>query len=115
MQRTWKPVAGGILSIISGVVSVVVAVSAVLFAYAPTGQMGISRLLLNVGIIGIPLLVIGILAIAGGISALRRRRWGLALTGSICAVISPGILLGIPAVVLVAISRGEFDHAPAVD
>ena len=57
--------------------------------------------------ITIPLAVLGILAIAGGISALQRKSWGLALAGAIAAAL-PFSLLGIAALILTALSRKEF-------
>ncbi len=59
--------------------------------------------------IGLPFLVLGIVSILGGISALQRKRWGLALAGAICAVLPTQTLLGILAIVLVSISRDEFE------
>jgi hypothetical protein len=48
----------------------------------------------------------GILAIAGGISAIRRKRFSLSLAGAICSL--PSTLLGILAVILVAFGKREF-------
>jgi hypothetical protein len=46
----------------------------------------------------------------GGVSALRRRNWGLALAGSILAV--PGIPpAGVFALILIAMSRKEFSKS----
>ncbi|OGO03588.1 MAG: hypothetical protein A2Y72_05500 [Chloroflexi bacterium RBG_13_53_26] len=50
----------------------------------------------------------GILAIVGGMYALRRKKWGIALTGAIAAVVAFS-LMGIAAVVLTALSRDEFE------
>ena len=55
----------------------------------------------------IPSLLIAVLALVGGIFAVQRKRWGWALAGSIAAIFS-FILLGIPAVILIAISKNEF-------
>lgn len=55
----------------------------------------------------IPAIVIALLAIAGGILAVLRKRWRWSLAGSIAAALSL-IILGIPAVVLVALSKDEF-------
>jgi len=52
------------------------------------------------------LLLLGILAVVGGISAVRRKRFGLSLAGAICALASG--LLGVLAVVLVSLSKREF-------
>ncbi len=50
--------------------------------------------------------IVTILAVIGGICALLRRLWTLALIGSICAVI--GYAIGLPAVLLVLLSKKEF-------
>lgn len=58
--------------------------------------------------ITVPLAILGILAIVGGIYALRRKKWGLALTGAIAASL-PFSLMGIAALILTALSRDEFE------
>ena len=57
-------------------------------------------------IVGILILVLGAMGIAGGISALSRKRFGLSLAGAIC--ILPTVLFGILAIIFVAVSRREF-------
>jgi hypothetical protein len=52
-------------------------------------------------------LVLGIVALAGGVSALRRKSFGLSLAGAICAL--PSAILGILAIIFVAVSREEFE------
>ena len=52
------------------------------------------------------LLFLGILAVVGGISAIRRKRFGVSLAGAICALISG--ILGILAVIFVALGKREF-------
>jgi hypothetical protein len=56
-------------------------------------------------IIGVLFLVLGILAVIGGISAVRRKSFGLSLVGAICALASG--LLGILAVIFVALGKRE--------
>ena len=58
-------------------------------------------------IMGGLLLVLGILAIAGGVSAIRRKSFGLSLAGAICALI-PLNLLGLLAVIFVSLGKREF-------
>jgi len=66
--------------------------------------------------LGVPLLVLGIIAVAGGVSALRRKSFGLSLAGAICALPSGlmGILniicvpMGILAIIFVALGKREF-------
>jgi hypothetical protein len=103
MEKTWKPTVGGILAIVAGALQVIMGI-----AIAAVG--GIGGAFIGMGwlsAIGAPLIILGIIAIVGGIYALKRRIWGLALAGSICALIGPWIL-GIPAIVFVALGKGEF-------
>ena len=61
------------------------------------------------GAFGFPSIMLGIIAIVGGVYALRREVWGLALAGSICALIGPWAILGILAIIFVALGKGEFE------
>jgi hypothetical protein len=57
---------------------------------------------------GIALIVISILAVVGGVFALRAKNWGMALAGSIGAVIS-GRLLGVIALILTVLGKKDFN------
>jgi len=57
-------------------------------------------------IVGVPLFALGIVAIVGGVSALRRGSFGLSLAGAICSL--PSNILGILAIIFVSVSKGEF-------
>jgi len=57
-------------------------------------------------IVGVPIFALGIVAIVGGVSALRRKSFGLSLAGAICAL--PSVPFGILAVIFVALSKREF-------
>lgn len=59
-------------------------------------------------IIGIIIAVAGIIAVIGGISAIRRYRFGLSLAGAICALL-PLAPIGILAVIFVALRKREFE------
>jgi hypothetical protein len=52
------------------------------------------------------LFLIGYLSLIGGIYALRRVRWSWTLAGAICTLIFP--IFGIPAIILLVKSKGEF-------
>jgi len=92
MERTWKPTTAGMLCIIAGAIGVIPGIAlAVFFAFYGMGWFG--------AIIGAPLIIWGIVAIVGGIYALRRRRWGLALAGSICTLIGCVIFMIVGAIV----------------
>ena len=99
MERTWKPTAAGILCIIAGVICVPISIVinlildlAMLVVSGEPGGSGEFPIAFAVTMWILPLIP-AIVAIVGGIYALRRRRWGLALAGSICVLI-PGITLG---------------------
>ena len=109
MEKTWKPTTAGILSIIAGVIGAIGGIMlAVIGRSIPliptTPEIGAGIL----AAIGIPLIILGIVAIVGGIYALRRRLWGLALAGSICSLICVWFL-GIPAIIFAALGKGEFE------
>jgi len=59
-----------------------------------------------VEIIGVCAGVVGIIALAGGISSIRRKSFGLSLAGAICAI--PSVPSGILAVIFVALGKREF-------
>ena len=105
MERTWKPTTAGILCIIGGAISVITGI-----VIAVVG--GIGSIFIGLGwlsAIGAPIIVLGIIAIVGGSYALRRRVWGLALAGSICAFLGPSTILGILAIIFVSMGKGEFE------
>jgi len=116
--------AGGILSIIGGALEVVgggimvglVIAHRELFGLVGHGVWGgtpyiRSSLFGDVSLIwlitlGVPIFALGIVAIIGGVSAIRRKFFGLSLAGAICAL--PSVPLGILAVVFVALGKREF-------
>jgi hypothetical protein len=117
-MKTWKSTTAGVLEIVAGAFQIVAGMAVVLIAGGVAGGLRIAelpRLALLVPLpliagVGVPLLVLGAVALAGGISALRRKRWGLALAGGICALLPLHTLLGILAIVFVAMSREEFNQ-----
>ena len=112
MQKQWKATTAGILSIIAGTWGVMAGVilTVITSAYPPAWilltpfQTVILNRLCPVAA------ALGLVAILGGVLAVRRRRWGLALAGAICAaMIPPPFFLGALAVILVAVGRDEFE------
>ena len=115
--QTWMPTAAGILSIISGAIGLIGI--AFLITFGAFGEeiardvltsIGFLQTVLPlriIGLISIPLFIISMVAIIGGIYAVQRKIWGLALAGAICAII-PAQLLGILSVVFIVISKKEF-------
>jgi len=134
MEKTWKPTAAGILCIIAGGLSVIclilwtlyLLVADLLFIFGanPGEESGIGAFIGPAWILGIIAIII---AIPGGIYALRRRKWGLALAGSIAVVgfgaygillpVFPGELfvgLGILAIIFVSLGKREFESGARI-
>ncbi len=116
-NRTWKPTVAGILSIVAG--SLIVVSGLALLALGGTFIGALSGPSLHVPplvasnimsflvIIAIPMIVLGAVSIVGGIFSLKRRLWGLALAGAICAL-APYLVLGILAIIFVSLGKDEF-------
>ena len=106
--KTWMPTAAGILDIVAGCLGLFAALLFVFLAAAgpiiPDVPAYISSIF---GVLAFPLAIVGILAIVGGIYALKRKIWGLALAGSIAAFLSSWIL-GLVAIIFTALSKNEF-------
>jgi hypothetical protein len=128
MQKTWKPTTAGILTIIGGAMGIGGGSAALFFRkmlaagtlrqFMPhLGGRGMMLpmiphgLIMAVGIIGI---VFGIISIVGGIYALKRKMWGLALAGSILAIPTSQVL-GVLAVIFVSLGKGEFTPGCCAD
>lgn len=118
-SNRWMPTAGGIISIVSGILgiigSLVLGCIAIVFQTVPYDEifyhiedpdmLPVVTTILWVSCV--ITLVVSIIPIIGGIFAIRRKRWGWALAGAICATIASNIL-GIIALVFIAMSKKEF-------
>jgi hypothetical protein len=111
MTRTKKPVIGGVLSIFSGLLGLQGIASYTIGFGAPGSGIGkgdmppfVPSIIFDMPV---PAVIIALLALIGGIFAILRRRWKWSLIGSIAAALSL-IIFGIPAIVLIALSRDEF-------
>jgi len=105
----WMPVTAGILDLVVGVPGLIVGIiwAIVGFVFWFTGWLG--------ALMGGPMIILSIIAIVGGVFAIRKKAWGFALAAAICAfivglpLIVPAILLGIPAIVFTALGKGKFE------
>jgi phosphate starvation-inducible membrane PsiE len=96
-----KSIVGGILNIASGVLLILVGLIILMAEWEEVPLLGLAFALVY-------FLIGGILPIAGGIFALKRKRWELALAGSVGAIIG-FIFCGVPALILIAMSKNEFE------
>jgi TM2 domain-containing membrane protein YozV len=110
-EKTWKPTAAGILCIIGGAIGLLLCLFWALIALvlmgdpSVEGELSIDAPIVKFWVFGGIAITI---AIVGGICALRRRIWGLALAGSICALVGFGIP-GILAIIFVVRGKREFE------
>lgn len=114
MEKTWKPTVAGVLCILAGAADVGLGILILVAGGIVRQAFAFSEVarLVDLVIVISPLwFVLGIVAIVGGVYALRRKVWGLALAGSICAL-SGCSLFGILAIIFVAMAREEFDQRP---
>jgi hypothetical protein len=113
---------GGILSIISGAFGVfwlliILLVSFIsLWAYSEpntffdsgTPQEAFTFFVIFYIILGGFYTLVGVMAIVGGVFALRKKNWGVALAGAIAGVIT-FFPCGIPALIFTALAKPEFN------
>ena len=112
----------GVLSIVSGALGIL---SGIFFAaftvfflkmfsgpsFSP-GMQEMPEQVLNImaavyGLTGFVIIIIGVLGIIGGIFALKRKLWGLALAGTIAGAVT-FFPCGIAAVIFVCLGKSEF-------
>jgi hypothetical protein len=104
------PLTAGILDLIVGVPGLIIGL-----IWAAVGGF-LTFFIAGLGaLIGAPIVILSIVAIIGGVFAIRKRAWGFALAGAICGfivglpLVAPAILLGIPAIVFTALGKRQFE------
>jgi hypothetical protein len=108
-KKTWMPTTVGILDIVSGGFGLICALMFISVGSVMRFVPDIPTYLFPIfTALAVPFAIVGILAIVGGIYALQRKIWGLALAGSIAAFF-PSWILGIAAIVFTALSKNEFE------
>jgi hypothetical protein len=115
MEGKWLSTTAGILDIIAGVwalcVVIVLFIMGGISSYIPNMPAWVSTVLFS---IAIPIIILAVVAVAGGIANIVKKSWGFALAGSIAAFFCSftfffwGFVLGVLAIVLTTISRSEF-------
>jgi hypothetical protein len=111
---------GGILSIVSGAFGFLGAASCLLgilmFTVMPIDYGDpmpfdiFTVVALVYGVIGGLFILVGILAIVGGVFSMKKKLWPLALAGSIAGTIA-FFPCGIPAIIFTTMAKPEFDEA----
>ena len=125
VQKTWKPTVAGILNIVAGVPGLLGAIGVIIgiIVFVPVGGapfladmwrdlgdlgIGPNLLIIILVIAAIFSAILGILPLIGGIYALQRKKWGLALAGSIVAIFGASVM-GILATIFIVMAKDEFE------
>ena len=120
--NTYKSTVAGILDIVAGCSNLIGALVLFLIGVVGSGAIGIAgahdHSVMPFAFIPIALflplalltLVVGVIAVVGGIAALRRERMWLAVVGSIAALFA-FFPLGVPAIILTIIAEKEFESS----
>jgi hypothetical protein len=106
VKKKYLSLAAGIIDIAAGGFSLV---SLVFVGIVMVVLAGDSEIPLFMALIPLAMMIPGVLAVVGGIFALRRRSWVMALIGSIALVVTSSVP-GIAAVVLTVMARDEFER-----
>lgn len=117
MAQTSKATVAGVLDIVAGVSGLIGGIPLLVLALVGSGVLGTLpdpdlRPLAAIPLaLFLPLALLcfvsGFVAIAGGIAAFNRRRWGLAIAGSVAAIFG-FFPIGIAAVVFTILAEPEF-------
>jgi hypothetical protein len=121
METAWMPKVAGILDIVAGALGLFFSLMmalwfAVFSIFFPMGSADFHDFhdfpMALMAIFMIPWAILmftaGILAIVGGIYTLRRKKWGLALAGSVAAFFGSAPL-GVAAIIFTVLSKNEFE------
>ena len=102
----------GARSVIIGIIFLASASSAPFLAemWEELAAIGIGAGLLVIILILVAIFsaIVGILSLLGGIYAIKRKKWGLVLAGSIAAIFS-STALGVLSTIFTAIAKNEFE------
>lgn len=99
----WIPVTAGAFDLVVGAIGLAGGILAAVIGGLATWFIGGGG-----AAYGAAVAVLSIVAITGGICAITKRRWNLALAGSICGLIAGILLMGFPLVVALAIAAIAF-------
>ncbi len=117
MQQTSKSLVAGVLNLVSGVSALIGGFVLALLGLVGVGVLGAvpdhdaQAFAFLPALVFFPMaifvLIVGALAVAGGIAAVQQKRWWLALIGTVASIFSC-VFLGIPAIIFLVLGEPEF-------
>jgi len=108
-KKAWLSTTAGVLDIIDGCISLLLVLGLIVAIAFVADELDTLAILVPIAIF---FAVKTILTIVGGICALQRKVWGMALIGAIAACV-PLSIMGIAALILTALSRDQFRQGTA--
>lgn len=109
-KKTNLSLAAGIIDIVAGGLSILLlAFMGLFFLFLSGTDEGMEEIPYLVALIPLAMLIPSVLAVVGGIFALRRRAWVMALIGSIALILTSQVA-GIAALVLTIMAKDEFEQ-----
>ncbi len=121
MDRSWMPTVAGILNIIAGVLALLGALGLIFVGTVtltvpemtaePGDDLPLALVSGMIWALVVLSIIAGLLAIIGGIVALRRTGWAWPLTGAITALFS-AMPIGVFALIFVVLSEKELRRGP---
>lgn len=121
IERTWKPVVGGVLIIVAGILALAMGAMYMAMDASYLEDMGVDfgsdltaeDLEAALTGCGVVLFIFAAIAFIGGFFGIRRKHFVVAIIGGIFGLLGVGFLLGsllaLVGLILVAVSRDEFD------
>ena len=98
---------GGIAVVLLGTPMAEAVAGYVMYSLGSGVTLSLSIVAMVIGILAASLIVLGIVSVLGGVYAVKRSLWGLALTGAVFTFFYL-LPLGIPAMIFTSLAKKEF-------
>jgi len=113
MEKTWKVTTAGTLNIVCGALAFIGGIVLLIAGETIASFLAatIPGLHLIIADLTIPIIVMGVIAMAGGVCALQRKIWWLAVLGAVCCLPCPVMgmaSVGMVSIVFLALGKSEF-------
>lgn len=102
---------GGILTIIAGAIGILIGIIVTIVNFR---VLSIFELPTPAALAGMPSVIMGAVAVAGGIFAIQKKLWIFAIIGAVLAILStaslgPAVILGILGILFIVMAKNEFE------